>query len=371
MSEHPTSREITPSNQKAQEEFLKVVDLIITEGKAAYEKALEAQKIKAKDCSNSVELQTHPVKFGYYHTSIRITPKSEEFKNDPRFKQVDEEGRHYTTLGAGPVYNRLTADVDRPNDIGPHPYRIPLGLKNCENESIIIEHVLDKFRKFRSNTDYDLFPENPYNQAWYLADDGHNSNSFISGLIDASHLDKPSIDVAIHPGWNKPVPIKYFRSIQDGHPFAVRMEEPSEFQEKIVFDDLYLNDNGKIRNISDLDKFVMETIEMDECKKLSGGAETCPQQTSSKPFSKYHDDYKKRIADENYWKEAVERNHECNKSGGGEICLQFLEPRDVYESKRAEVIKDVFNKIDDFKKTDAFKFMENQVDGFKNIFPKL
>ncbi|MBX7156872.1 MAG: hypothetical protein K1X66_00595 [Verrucomicrobiae bacterium] len=384
MAEPAIPEKVTSSNQRARElkmarelekereASLKTIDAIMEVGKLelGYKKRSEAQEIKVKDCSDSIELQTHPVALGYSHTSIRITPKGEEYKNDPRFQQVDEAGRNYTTLGAGPVKNRLTADVDRSNDIGPHPNRIPIGLKNCENESMLIEHILDKFRKFKSNTDYDLFPKNFRNQVWYWPDDGHNSNSFISGLIDASHLDKPSIDVAVHPGWEKPVPIEYFRSIQDSR-YKLNFEGYDEFIEKIVFDDLYLNDNGKIRNTSNIDKYVMENLEMDECKELSDGAETCPQQPSSKPFSKYYDDYKKRMADKKYWDEAVERHHECIKSGAGEICSQFLEPRDVYESKRSEAIKEVFNKIDDFKKSDAFKFIENQVDGVTKILPKI
>jgi hypothetical protein len=355
MAEPSISEKIASFNQKAQEDFLKVIDVIMEVGKRAYEKESEALKPKEKDCSDSIELQSHLVKFGFYHTSIRITPKGEEFKNDPRFKQVDEAGRHYTTLGAGPVYNRLTADVDRPNDIGPHPYRIPIGLKNCENESMLIEHVLDKLRKFRSNTDYDLFPENTHNQAWYWADDGHNSNSFISGLIDASHLDKPSIDVAVHPGWNKPIHKKYFSAIQDDY-YGLMMGA-NEYEEQSVFGDLYRKDNGN-RSEDILEKLQRRYKE-----------EIDPDGIRFKPYSHY-DAYKKRMADEKYWKEAVERHHECSKSGGGEICLQFLEPRDVYESKRSEVIKEVFNKIDEFKKSDTFKFAEQQVEGFKKILPK-
>lgn len=381
MSEHPTSREITSSNQKAQEELLKVVDVIMEVGKRVYEKGAEAIKFKEKDCSNSVELQTHPVKFGYYHTSIRITPKSEEFKNDPRFKQVDEEGRHYTTLGAGPSYNTLTADVDRPNDIGPHPYRIPLGLKNCENESIIIEHVLDKFNNFKNRSDYDVFPANYKESAWYWPDDGHNSNSFISGLIDASHMDKPSIDVAIHPGWNKPVPIEYFRiyqnvdSLPKGFGLLAADEHAEESLEKTLFDELYRKDNGSIRKKEPLDDLYVGGS-MDVCEGLSlndllTNYTKCKNLKIESQLPKLYDDYKRRIALKKIVKECGN-----GKSSDFVECLEqksFNTPEEdaALESKRSEAIKDVFKKIDDFKKTDAFKFMENQVDGFKNIFPKL
>jgi hypothetical protein len=48
-----------------------------------------------------------------------------------------------------------------------------------------------------------------------ICPDGYNSNSYISGLLDAANIQKPPlIDSAIppsFPGWDKPVPKEKFQ----------------------------------------------------------------------------------------------------------------------------------------------------------------
>ncbi|MEZ5406304.1 MAG: hypothetical protein R3F23_09150 [Verrucomicrobiia bacterium] len=410
MAEPSIPEKIASSNQNAKEAFLKTIDVIMEVGKLAYEKGAEEQKIKAKDCSDSIELQTHEVKFGYYHTSIRITPKSEEYKDDPRFKQVDEAGRHYTTLGAGPTYNTLVHHVDRPNDIGPHPNRIPLGLKNCKHELMLIEHVLDKDSKFKDVLDYDLFPAEKYHGVWYWADDGYNSNSFISGLIDAANLEKPDIDLKVHPGWNKPVPIEYFRGVladdilyrhlpeleqrQKALNWGKREEAKGEYKEKFLFDYLYKNDNVNSKSQSENKKHYNNFTTLRECeasdsplcealRRLNRPKEDTyyySQETGYvdvKPIPELYNDYKKQYTWKQYSEEKDAMLRDCKS--GRKICESqmqiksyetFSREYDTPESKRQEIIKDVFDKIDDFKKSDAFKFIENQVDGVTKILPK-
>ncbi|MBX7157538.1 MAG: hypothetical protein K1X66_04040 [Verrucomicrobiae bacterium] len=413
MAEPSIPEKIASSNQNAKEAFLKTIDVIMEVGKRAYQEGVEteakriencvemvqsryitkqgfyhksicgsASKIERDetDCSNSIELQTHPVALGYYHTSIRLTPKGEKYKDDPRFKQVDELGRHYTTVGAGPVYNRLVADADRPKDIGPHHLRIPMGVKNCKNTSIMIETILAKYNNFRNDLDYDLFPAKEYNQAWYWADDSHNSNSFISGLIDASYLEKPYINTELHPGWERPVPNHYFREKEEDYiPEETKIEESKK---KNLIKEIYKEDKNqremekakedyidlkkttdtwlkiakmekqeaeKNKKLIELEKLKLkqeqerelEKLEMTNCRRFSGG-EMCAEQISSKspPFENKDPLY-----------EALERVKE-----------------EIANEKKAKNI--IFEKIDDFKKSDVFKFMEQQVDGVTKILPK-
>lgn len=148
------------------------------------------------------------------HTLIRITPNNQaRWKSDPRFGNKDSRGRHYATLGAGPGYGSLISNVNRPSDVAPHDDGLSLDdPRKCTDEDLLIENLFDLDSKFPDNLDYDLYPANPQDASIFWADDGYNSNSYISGLIDAAGLPKPVLPGNLSfPGWNKPVPMNFFR----------------------------------------------------------------------------------------------------------------------------------------------------------------
>ena len=158
-----------------------------------------------------VRLQWHVVALGDYHTLVRITPENQaRYANDPRFSNIDDNGRHYATMGAGPVSGRLVSDFNRERDAEPHEggsiIQPPKGL----NEDKFIDRLIGLDAKYADNLDYDLYPANPQDQKWWRADDGYNSNSYTSGLLGASGVLAPRLPVST-PGWDKPVPQEYFR----------------------------------------------------------------------------------------------------------------------------------------------------------------
>jgi RHS repeat-associated protein len=158
-----------------------------------------------------VKLQWHGVAFGDYHTLVRITPDNQaRYTNDPRFSNVDANGRRFATMGAGPVSGKLVSEFNRERDAAPHEggsiVQPPKGL----NEDKFIDRLIGLDAKYGDNLDYDLFPANPQDQKWWRADDGYNSNSYTSGLLGASGAKAPRPPVST-PGWDKPVPQEHFR----------------------------------------------------------------------------------------------------------------------------------------------------------------
>lgn len=232
MAEPTVSDKKEKADPKAQQAFLKAIETIKVSVSNALAKVAQAQ---AADCSTSIELQSHEVMgSGQEHTSIRITPKDAKYKNDPRFSK-NADG-HYVTIGAGFEYKadcdvqkgeslldtrvvcevkggqELISDLNRPNDVGPHPHRVPLGPKDCQQESQVIERLLAVDANYKDDLGYDAFPERTAEeQAWYKPDADYNCNSYTAGLLDAAGLKKPEIDTETHPGWIKPVPAENFK----------------------------------------------------------------------------------------------------------------------------------------------------------------
>lgn len=157
-----------------------------------------------------IMVQWHEVGLGYYHTLITITPNNQSrYYNDPRFNNLDNESHIYATIGAGPSSGKLKNGINRPNDAKLHSggYEI-----NCdsENEDALIEKLFLLNSNYSQDLDYDLFADTPENQSFFIPDDGYNSNSYISGLLDAAGVSKPKLDKKVYPGWNKPVPASKF-----------------------------------------------------------------------------------------------------------------------------------------------------------------
>jgi RHS repeat-associated protein len=158
-----------------------------------------------------VRLQWHKVMGNNYHAFVRIMPENQQkYANDPRFQNIDEQGRRYATIGAGPEGGNLVSNINRSADAERHEggniVSTPSGFKN---EDEFIEGLFRLDANYGDNLDYDLFPAPAGQGSWWLPDDSYNSNSYASGLLQATGATVAAPPVNA-PGFNKPVPANEF-----------------------------------------------------------------------------------------------------------------------------------------------------------------
>jgi hypothetical protein len=151
------------------------------------------------------------MKTTFNHTSIIIFIDEEsEYWDSTLFKSnFDEErGMQYITIGAGSVDGKLVADSNRKQDLKLGIKTEMIFLEEADDEKIT--QFLELLSTFQETTggnpiDYDLFPRKK--------GDGHNSNSFVSGFLEAAGYDpkdtRPNRNL---PGYNKPVHKWYYLS---------------------------------------------------------------------------------------------------------------------------------------------------------------
>jgi len=143
-----------------------------------------------------IDVGSHLVAFGSYHTSIRIIPENQElYKDNPNFSNTLEDGRVYATLGAGPEGGDLTGGINRASDVDQtnkvNFTSVDIGTLN---EDSVISSLFDSSSNYQNQLDYDLFPRNDGQRRWWVADDGYNSNSYTSGLLNSAGLYVPGVD---------------------------------------------------------------------------------------------------------------------------------------------------------------------------------
>lgn len=139
--------------------------------------------------------------FGNYHLSIKITPENQEnYKDNERFKDnIDAAGNHYATLGAGPMDGKLVSNLNRDTDIDrPKVETITLDLKGRDEDAVITD-LFEAYLNYQDDAGYALFPKKEDEGS------GHNSNSYVSGLLKAIRLDPPDVK-SNTPGYDKPLP---------------------------------------------------------------------------------------------------------------------------------------------------------------------
>ncbi|MEP4150117.1 MAG: RHS repeat-associated core domain-containing protein, partial [Lentilitoribacter sp.] len=140
-----------------------------------------------------IALATHRVGgIGPRHAKLVITPQNQDaYRDHPVFQNggVDANGNVFITIGGGPDNSNganlrtLVGDFNRPSDLiqNSNVDNLILNLGG-RNEDQVISDLLGSVNRFDDdNLDYDLFPD--------LTTDGFNSNSFISGLLNANNLD--------------------------------------------------------------------------------------------------------------------------------------------------------------------------------------
>jgi hypothetical protein len=155
-----------------------------------------------------VRLQWHAVVPGQYHTLLRITPTNQEaYGQDPRFRNIDEHGRRYATIGAGPVRGSLVSDTNRDKDIGPHEAGIPIPPISGMSEDAFINLMLKADRDYSDDLNYGVLPHPGI--AYRGIPPSYNSNSYIAGLLRAVGIGAPRLPVST-PGYNRSIPPRHF-----------------------------------------------------------------------------------------------------------------------------------------------------------------
>ncbi|QDQ25685.1 RHS repeat protein [Chitinimonas arctica] len=159
-----------------------------------------------------IEYANHEVALGLFHSKLIITPSNQaRYKNDSRFQNLDQAGRRYATLGAGPnSYAQLESGANRPKDISQAcAVRRPLGLPSrYSNEDDAIDRLFSLSNKYNENKErYTLLPLSIFN-----VPTGHNSNSFISGIGRAAGFNMPAPNETGRntPGYQFPLPSSSF-----------------------------------------------------------------------------------------------------------------------------------------------------------------
>jgi hypothetical protein len=196
--------------------------------------------------NNALNIQAQDVGVGKKHLTIVHTPESDEqalYADKEGYVQDKETGMWYKTWGAGPDSNvvgflsgitdkantNLVSDFNRKRDadLSIKIYQSP-NLVSTEQEGIYAQ-LLDKLdNNYKDNLRYNLLPTQNTSI-------GYNSNSYISGILNAAGIIPPNITTYTKryqyegweyqsiqpinikynlpmdiPGYNKPIPKEYF-----------------------------------------------------------------------------------------------------------------------------------------------------------------
>jgi RHS repeat-associated protein len=161
----------------------------------------------------TLEVLYHEVALGNDHASIRFTPDNQEaYADNPSFQNTDENGNRYSVLSAGPEGGNLVSNVNRESDLGPQAGGAEIALPDGVSEDAAFATLSNLDRNYDDNLDYDLFPANDGERSIFVADDGYNSNSYVSGVLGAADIEAPNLSGANTPGYDKPVPVANFTS---------------------------------------------------------------------------------------------------------------------------------------------------------------
>jgi len=152
------------------------------------------------------------------HVSVRIVPRDQAhwlLTRPDDFKYVDERGRRFATIGAGPPTQDtgaacdgsllLVSAVDREGDVFEPPHWLEKLEYSIPLENDVIQHLFGLDAFYADNLPYCFLapPFTPF----------YNSNSYSGGLIKAAGVPRPltpAIYGLFYPGWFKPVPAGIF-----------------------------------------------------------------------------------------------------------------------------------------------------------------
>lgn len=149
---------------------------------------------------------------GPQHSKIVIVPRNQEQWSKTAIFQSGgklSDGRVYITIGGGPDRGgiadrgKLIISPNRPTDLNLSRDAASqrLDLPKGVTEDATIRGLITAQANYKDNLDYDLFPNAAYNDR-----NSYNSNSAVSGLLNATGLKDGARANADLVGGNKPVP---------------------------------------------------------------------------------------------------------------------------------------------------------------------
>jgi RHS repeat-associated protein len=166
-----------------------------------------------------VKVQWHEVKVGPYnsgknHSLITITPDNpSHFNNFRRISPIGQltnsNGQRYGTMGAGPNPAAavitgsadLKSDFNRSLDAPEHSGGITVTLPKGVSEEQFVDKLIELDSNYQDNADYSFDPDGKST---------FNSNSYVSGLLEAAGVDTSKMNVPDAPGFDKPLPKSAF-----------------------------------------------------------------------------------------------------------------------------------------------------------------
>jgi len=165
-----------------------------------------------------IVVQAHRVIGDNFHVSIRIEPENQaRYANDERFENADPAtGARFATIGAGPdegdgvlrvlrAESRLVGALNRDRDVHKRKNeQITLDLQGRDEDDVIAA-LFEAEANYQDNLRYEPWPEKLPN--------AYNSNSFVSGILQAVGLQAPSVKSNV-PGYDRPVPAESFAAPQ-------------------------------------------------------------------------------------------------------------------------------------------------------------
>lgn len=165
-----------------------------------------------------IVVQAHRVIGDNFHVSIRIEPENQaRYANDQRFENADPAtGARFATIGAGPdegdgvlrvlrAESRLVGALNRDRDVHKRKNeQITLDLQGRDEDDVIAA-LFEAEANYQDNLRYEPWPEKLPN--------AYNSNSFVSGILQAVGLQAPSVKSNV-PGYDRPVPAESFAAPQ-------------------------------------------------------------------------------------------------------------------------------------------------------------
>jgi RHS repeat-associated protein len=156
-----------------------------------------------------VKVQWHEVAFGKNHSLLTITPNNPaHFNNAQKISSIGQltnsEGQKYGTMGAGPNGSlNLESNFNRTNDAAEHSGGIVITLPEGMSEETFVDKLVELDSNYKDNLNYSFSPDGTST---------FNSNSYVSGLLNAAGVDTSKLNVPSAPGFDKPVPKEAFEA---------------------------------------------------------------------------------------------------------------------------------------------------------------
>lgn len=166
---------------------------------------------------------------GPRHAKLIIVPEDQKkWANHPLFKgNINQDGKVYMTIGGGPDnagmrlfitrrgvipyydHGNLIISPNRKNDLNTNNdvTSVTLDLPKGVTENQMINNLIDIQGNYKDNLNYDLFP----NQ-WWNDENSYNSNGAVAGILDAAGMDSGVVRDLV--GGTKPVPRGCFENQQ-------------------------------------------------------------------------------------------------------------------------------------------------------------